>query len=275
MLLVQGFQHPVELYIQADNCWKENKNRWVLGFCSWLVMRGMFRKVHLSFLLQGHTHEDVDQLFVGISSKYLRTVLWTLTQLLELVQSAYPTVETRPTALLLPFVHDWKSYFNPVLTPMQGHSGPHVFTFTTTENLEVGMFYKDFHSSVDQLRGGEGSGGFPVLSGLPIGVPALLQPNYLPAAEIDQIPALFGMPGVTQETRAYWTSFMETQIPPGQVPDNYFDFERMKLPRAPQHHFVIPLPPSGFEVEEGSGYQSESSLVRKYIVVYVKINIYI
>jgi len=75
MLLVEKKTHPPELFLQADNCAKENKNRWMLAFCSWLVMLGIFTKITLSFLLQGHTHEDVDQLFVPIGSKYNRSIL--------------------------------------------------------------------------------------------------------------------------------------------------------------------------------------------------------
>lgn len=59
-LIVEKRVHPPELFLQSDNCWREGKNRWVLGYCAWLVMMGIFTKVTLSFLLQGHTHEDID-----------------------------------------------------------------------------------------------------------------------------------------------------------------------------------------------------------------------
>lgn len=261
MLRVEHAIHPPELFIQADNCWKENKNRWVLAFCAWMVMRGFFRQVHLSFLLQGHTHEDVDQMFAGISSKYLRSRIWTTNALLELVPSAYPTPDTRPVARMLPFVHDWKSYFDPVLVPMAGHSGPHVFVLAYNEDNVVTMRYKDYHSSLDQLRGGEGEGGMRILTGLPAGVPEILPPKLLPDTDIDQIPNLFDMPGVTEQTRAYWLEFMNVQIPTETPPEDYFDFEAMRLPQVHRRTFVVDLPPSGFEVERGPGYSGASSAV--------------
>ena len=52
---------PPHLFLQMDNCFRENKNVYVLGYLSWLVERGVFEKVELSFLPVGHTHEDIDQ----------------------------------------------------------------------------------------------------------------------------------------------------------------------------------------------------------------------
>ncbi|CAH3044847.1 unnamed protein product, partial [Pocillopora meandrina] len=39
-----GYLPPV-LYLQMDNCWRENKNRYVLSFLSLLVERNIFEKV--------------------------------------------------------------------------------------------------------------------------------------------------------------------------------------------------------------------------------------
>jgi len=62
---------PSTLYVQMDNCARENKNQWVLAYLSWLVQRGVFQEIHLSFLPVGHTHEDIDQLFSRLAV-YLR-----------------------------------------------------------------------------------------------------------------------------------------------------------------------------------------------------------
>ena len=35
------------LYLQMDNCSRENKNKWVLYFCYYLVKKKIFRKVRL------------------------------------------------------------------------------------------------------------------------------------------------------------------------------------------------------------------------------------
>ncbi|CAG2197711.1 unnamed protein product [Mytilus edulis] len=62
---------PEVLYLQMDNCGRENKNRYVIAFLCLLVELGIFRKVKLSFLMKGHTHEDIDQLF----SRFIKNVL--------------------------------------------------------------------------------------------------------------------------------------------------------------------------------------------------------
>jgi hypothetical protein len=53
-------QIPKKLFLQMDNCWRENKNRFVLAFCDRLVALGVFESVQLSFLPVGHTHEGRD-----------------------------------------------------------------------------------------------------------------------------------------------------------------------------------------------------------------------
>lgn len=54
---------PPTLFVQADNCTRENKNRFFLGYLEMLVARGVFVEVQMSSLEVGHTHTDVDQAF--------------------------------------------------------------------------------------------------------------------------------------------------------------------------------------------------------------------
>ena len=54
---------PGKLYLQLDNCVRENKNKAVLAYLCWLVQRRVFQEIHVSFLPVGHTHEDIDQVW--------------------------------------------------------------------------------------------------------------------------------------------------------------------------------------------------------------------
>jgi hypothetical protein len=47
MLLIFNQEKPLPpvLYLQLDNCFRENKNKYMLGFCSLLVEFGIFKKV--------------------------------------------------------------------------------------------------------------------------------------------------------------------------------------------------------------------------------------
>jgi hypothetical protein len=47
---------PPVLYLQLDNTCRENKNKFVMAFLSYLVYLGIFRKIKVNFLLVGHTH---------------------------------------------------------------------------------------------------------------------------------------------------------------------------------------------------------------------------
>jgi hypothetical protein len=68
---VEAAALPPVLNIQLDNACSDNKNRYVFSFFSLLVQKGVFRKVYISFLLVGHTHEDIDAMF-GRWSRRLR-----------------------------------------------------------------------------------------------------------------------------------------------------------------------------------------------------------
>ena len=56
------------LNLQLDNTTKQCKSQYVLGYLALLVLWNVFSTVLLSFLLVGHTHEDIDQLFSRIAT---------------------------------------------------------------------------------------------------------------------------------------------------------------------------------------------------------------
>ena len=73
---------PLTLRIRADNCSRENKNKYMFRFCATLVALGHFREVQLSFLIVGHTHEDIDQRFSIILRALKRQDTLSLKQML-------------------------------------------------------------------------------------------------------------------------------------------------------------------------------------------------
>jgi hypothetical protein len=48
---------PKVLFLQMDNCWRENKNCIMWSYLSWLVEIGVFQKVHAGFLIVGYVLE--------------------------------------------------------------------------------------------------------------------------------------------------------------------------------------------------------------------------
>ena len=58
------------LYLQIDNC-GENKNKTLIAFLTDLVRKKVFHKIKACFLMVGHTHDDIDQVFATISGKFM------------------------------------------------------------------------------------------------------------------------------------------------------------------------------------------------------------
>lgn len=112
--------------------------------------------------------------------------------MINLVLVAYTSSDIHPVPYVVPFMHDWKHFFDLLLLPLQEHSGPHVFLFTQDASTKVVMFYKDYHFNINNLHGGDGDRGLTVLSALLVRTPALLPRKLLPA-DCEKILKLFSM----------------------------------------------------------------------------------
>jgi len=101
---------PDTLYLQMDNCIRENKNTTLFTYVAWLVERGIFKTAYVSFLPVGHTHFDCDRLAsrVAIAMKYRDvTSIAELCSLLKGCNSPTPGVD------FIEAVTDVKGLFNP------------------------------------------------------------------------------------------------------------------------------------------------------------------
>ena len=130
--LNKNFLPPV-LYLQADNCCRENKNKYVLAFCELLIHLNIFRTVELSFLFVGHTHEDIDAFFSKISETLRTTDVETFPQLLGV----------SPNSQRLNAMYDVRSWISPcMMGSIKGHTRPHHFKFTRNNVGKVTVFTK-------------------------------------------------------------------------------------------------------------------------------------
>jgi hypothetical protein len=154
---------PIEsrvLYVQMDNCARENKNKDVFAYLSYLVKCGLFDRVEASFLPVGHTHEDIDQLF-SVIGNYLKTHdAYTLSDFMKcvklssavIVKVVYLTV----VAQIKQMMHDqnW-------IEPLQGHS--HIGSLLFEKNNDnVTVMYKS-NMSDDLWIGDEDSNAFTIM----------------------------------------------------------------------------------------------------------------
>jgi hypothetical protein len=94
---------PSELHLQLDNTSSENKNDEMRGMCAWLVATFKFRRVRVFFLLVGHTHVIIDQIF-GVITTHIRTryllVPSVLTAAIDLVMLKNPQYQAKPVRIL-------------------------------------------------------------------------------------------------------------------------------------------------------------------------------
>lgn len=99
---------PGTLYVQLDNtATRENKNQVLLAYLSMLVHQKVFKKVKLGFLLVGHTHDQIDQMFSRFSVKLAKKSAFDLNDICKLLKEAY---EPHPKIHVLKGTYDFREF---------------------------------------------------------------------------------------------------------------------------------------------------------------------
>jgi hypothetical protein len=134
---------PEKLYLQMDNCWRENKNKYVFGFAAWLVFARAFHKVKVSFLIKGHTHENVDRMFSLISKRLVHDSPKTITEFINTIHSAIAN-NGDLNVRSMDAIFDGKAFLEPYLEDLHGHTEPHHFVFYRDDQGGVVMKCKKY-----------------------------------------------------------------------------------------------------------------------------------
>jgi hypothetical protein len=110
-------KRPSILYIQADNCCRENKNIYVLGYLAYLIKLDIFDKIVLSFGVVGHTHNEVDAYFGHLAGYMTRHEVYNVEGYEEALRKCNKNVikVTHLTELV-----NWRSFFNRYCIPFEG-----------------------------------------------------------------------------------------------------------------------------------------------------------
>ena len=151
---------PKKLYLQLDNCGRENKNQYVLAFLALLVEEEVFEEIELGFLMKGHTHEDIDQLLScvsrylhkknaftlqGKSNNYFSAFYVIVYFAIALLQACNNSTEKMKQTVYLKRVYNVKDWLKPFINPLHNHSNPHIFRFRLNKEHKVEMHYKQWH----------------------------------------------------------------------------------------------------------------------------------
>ena len=92
---------PKKLFLQLDNSAKDNKNRYVMDFCSLVTAKRVFKEVTVGFLIVGHTHEDIDAHFSYLSKLLKMKNTYVLADLMKAFMDSQKT-----TAFILELVQE-------------------------------------------------------------------------------------------------------------------------------------------------------------------------
>ncbi|KAL3690578.1 hypothetical protein R1sor_016887 [Riccia sorocarpa] len=125
---------PPNLYIQLDNSAKDNKNWTVMAFCSELVAKGCCKTITMSFLVVGHTHEDVDAFFSKVNAAQAGKSIESLPHFLKVVHNAQ---SSKAYPRLIHEVANYKRHVVDYVVKIEGQSAPVAFKFWMRDNILV------------------------------------------------------------------------------------------------------------------------------------------
>ncbi|KAL3698184.1 hypothetical protein R1sor_012260 [Riccia sorocarpa] len=125
---------PPNLYIQLDNSAKDNKNWAMMAFCSELVARGCCKMITMSFLVVGHTHEDVDAFFSKVNAAQAGKDIESLPHFLAVV---YHAQSSKAYPRVIQEVANYKEHVKDYMEKITGQSAPVTIRFYMRDNIPV------------------------------------------------------------------------------------------------------------------------------------------
>ena len=199
---------PPTLYLQMDNCCRENKNKFVFAFCCLLVELKVFKKIKLGFLMVGHTHEDIDQLFSRFSRRLGWNPAMTVPELMEQFEECFTP---KPTSVTVDKLFDISAWLTPYFSKqIKNTMGPHLYKIEMNKDGKACI--KTKHWSTDETWSTcEGAHEGVFLQTMPPGAPTLVRPSKLDKQEWDRVKSSYeasASPRMNTKQNKWWHSFM-------------------------------------------------------------------
>ncbi|KAK3234147.1 hypothetical protein CYMTET_55576 [Cymbomonas tetramitiformis] len=205
----EPYPMPEVLYVQLDNV-GTNKSIMLLAYISWLVMSGAFKKVKVNFLIVGHTHENIDQMFSRFSVRLKRKLAMTLDEMMEIAKECFSDgIFTTAVAK----VHDLKTWFGGRYENVCGISTQQTFKAFKNEAGEVVVQYKMYSTDKKWLP----EEGLKVLNSMPENLPDFVKPKAFSEEGLTKLEDLVdGMRTILSTTftpthEAWWAELLRKQ----------------------------------------------------------------
>ena len=163
-------------------------------------------QIKVSFLVVGHTHENIDQMFSCFARRLTKREAHTLLDLMaELTIGYTPNVSVSQ----LTTVFDVKGWMAGSLNDITGHIHQHQFKLVRDDQGWAVLFYKKWSSSPEWLP----EGGIRLLSQTPKGKPEIVTPNITNGMAIEKMEQ--GLPKyrlkLSDEEMEWWHEFVKNQ----------------------------------------------------------------
>lgn len=120
---------PPRLCLQLDNCVRENKNKALMAYLSWLVLRKVFTSVEVSFLPVGHTHEDIDQVWSRTGIQMRVNDVCCEEELFAIIRDAFTHCGLKPRCGALKSMANIKDWLLEHCEDVHGLSGREILHF--------------------------------------------------------------------------------------------------------------------------------------------------
>ena len=155
MINTSGMQRAPICHFQADNAWKDCKNKYNLAFCALLIHAEIFQEIYFSMLPPGHTHEFQDSEFSVVKRAYRQRRTSVLSDFLNLANAAFAKNNKHRISLDV-LMFDWKTWLKTFIPSITGHSAPHAFMFRKdSETNSVLMTYKNWWTDQEVFHGSQ------------------------------------------------------------------------------------------------------------------------
>lgn len=202
------------LMIQMDNCFRDNKNKYLFAFFAYLLHHQWFRTIELYYLRPGHSHGIVDKECFQPMGSQNRCLYgyWTPEEFWDhFVHLCFRGHPRKPKFLDFTAICDWKDFFGDTLRNMKFHSFQRAFLFKLSEEKPVLYFKK--HLLRDTWLGLKKApeNGLEIITNFSDQHPSVLLPIPMAEEEFVDVITLSKIPAIYSQ---FWTTFSTNQFNP-------------------------------------------------------------